>query len=124
MIWTHAIAEMVKDNSKVFKGNFCYWKVNSDGELIKSNCGGPESWRLADVTKQDRLDAWVEVEILWRELNYSDFMAWYCEPLNTGKQYEYFPGANGDWIGHTNNHDFSPCLFMNKKKFRVKVVTK
>lgn len=117
MNWIDAIIEMKKDNSKVFE-LYCsprkwYYKI-INGKLsnrVTDDPGSPYAlWGNRGAWEEHTLTDWVEVK-QFKEVDYAEFMEWYCNPNNKGKEYKGIYKCNQVPFIHLNNLDHAPIWF-------------
>lgn len=125
--WIDALIEMRKDESKVFE---CPHQINPDKrwnirvrndrvEFQLLEKGSPSgSWYGADITKSDQSHKWTLVEP-WKEVDYAEFMEWYCNPANKFKQYQWKSAISGCWNPDTNLLCNAPEIVVTWKGYKI-----
>jgi len=107
MNWIDAIIEMKKDNSKVFQIGDYKVKIEN-GRLIQHHKA--DGWQVRMIGGKEQLADWVEVK-QFKEVDYAEFMEWYCNPNNRGKEYKGIYKCNQVPFIHLNNLDHPPRWF-------------
>lgn len=86
MNWIDAIVEMKKDNSKVFQ--FGEMKAKIEGNQLIQYLPEHGDWKVRGVLVYEQKEDWVEVK-QFKEVDYAEFMEWYCNPNNKGKDFKF-----------------------------------
>lgn len=112
MNWIDALIEMKKDNSKVFKLGDYKLKIK-DGALLQ--CHKADGWQVRMLSGKEQEADWVETK-QFKEVDYAEFMEWYCNPNNKEKFFKvsYRPNSSSVVCTLANNMHQSPYWFLTE----------
>lgn len=108
-----AINEMRKDSSKIFgRTDSCgtNWLLRWRKGIVEHNAGA--GWSIAPLSTPDQTSEWTEVSP-WKDVDYAEFMEWYCNPNNKGKNFRAAYKCATNTVEHTQANDMriSPAWF-------------